>query len=76
MSIGDVLKPKSDNEIYKELLEREPTLKNLFIMLDIQKGQLLNILITDFKVDETKRTLWKQLISNHKKYINDTFKNL
>jgi hypothetical protein len=40
MSIGDVLKPKSDNEIYKELLEREPTLKNLFIMLDIQKGQL------------------------------------
>jgi hypothetical protein len=75
MPIDDILKPKSDNEIYKGLLEREPNLKNLFIMFDIQKGNLLNKLIIDSKVDEAKRNLWKQLISDHKKYINDTFKD-
>jgi len=76
MAIGDILKGKSDNEIYQGLVSLEPNDEIFYKTLKFKKLHLLKKLITDSNVDEQKRNIWKQLICDHKKYINDTFEYL
>ena len=76
MGFNHLLPPPSDEEIYQRLVSLEPNYELFCEFLKFQKLHLLHRLITDFTVDEAKRDLWKKLIRNQKKYINDTFEDL
>jgi len=66
MSIEDILRKKSNEEIYRELKCMKPSLKLVFSAIKNDKGFLINQLINDPDIDHNIKDYWEHLYNKFK----------
>ena len=70
MALKDILKPKSDDEIYNRLIEIEnPSTEDIFNIINYNKTHLLIKLLKDRNLNPNRSKLWKRLINDLKRIL-------
>ena len=69
MSLIHVLKARSNEDIYKELIKREATIKEFGAVIHHNKVSLIGRILKDDTVDNETRNAWHNLLDNLQKSI-------
>ena len=69
MSLIHVLKARSDEDVYKELIKREATLEEFSRAIQHNKVALIGRILKDDTVDNETRNAWHNLLDNLQKSI-------
>ena len=75
MALKDILKPKSDDEIYQRLVVEKATFELFRLVHEHQKSHLLAKLLVDNQVDERTQEAWRKLIQELKESIDFILKS-